>query len=137
MATLTEANAKLSNSARYSGKVRNVIETEADNYLTEVKRLTEVGNNLGTEALKEVARQMGAHTNKYGRPMLGDFVGFAMAISGRNLSFNSRVQLAQVANGAVFHGFKPTFRTSIKVSETEGGLTYKLNTPAQFETDIG
>jgi hypothetical protein len=112
-------------------------QAEAAAFLASVKALADVGNSLKPEALQEVARKLGASTNKYGRPDLASFVGFALAMSGRNLSFNARVGLAQTANGAAATWAKPAFRTATKVSEVEGNLSFKLNMPAQFETAIG
>lgn len=110
---------------------------EASAFLKQVQELADLGNGLKPDALKEVARKLGASANKFGRPELVRFVGFALAMSSRNLSFNARVQLAQTANGAVLFGNKEVFRTSSKASEIEGGMSYKLNMPAQFETAVG
>ena len=112
-------------------------QAEAVQFLNSVESLANIGNCLGAEALQEVSRKLGASANKFGRPGLVQFVGFALAMSGRNLSFNARVGLAQVANGAAATWAKPAFRTSTKVSEIEGALSFKLNMPAQFETAIG
>ena len=112
-------------------------QTEAKAFLLAVEHLAVEGNKLKPEALQEVARKLGASANKFGRPDLVSFVGFALAMSARNLSFNARVGLAQVANGAAATWAKPAFRTASKASELEGGLTFKLNMPAQFETAIG
>ena len=131
MATITQ------NSVQSSEVVIAPAQVEAAAFLASVYALATAGNALKPEALQEVARKLGASANKFGRPDLVSFVGFALAMSGRNLSFNARVGLAQVANGAAATWAKPAFRTKSSASELEGGLTFKLNMPAQFETAIG
>lgn len=109
---------------------------EAKAFVEKVEQLAKEGNNLGPDALREVARMLGASANKYGRPTLERFVAFALAMAGRNLSLNARVTLAQTANGAVSDWAKPVFRLAGKASEIEGTLGYKLNMPATFEASI-
>ena len=109
---------------------------EANSFLAKVEALANEGNGLRPEALREVARKLGASANKFGRPELARFIAFALAMSARNLSMNARIQIAQSANAACIWG-KPVFRTASKASEVEGSISYKLNMPATFETTIG
>jgi hypothetical protein len=111
--------------------------TEAKAFLAKVEDLAAEGNALGYEALCAIANAMGKTSNKFGRPDIVTFIAYAMAMSGRNLSVRSRLDLAQIANKACGPFSKPAFKVAAKGSELDTQLSAKLNMPAQFELAIG
>lgn len=109
---------------------------EAQAFIKNVQGLADFGNGLGAEAMLEVARSLGGSANKYGRPHIVQFAAYVLALSGRNLSVNAHIQLAQSANKMVRSGCKPAFRIVGKTGEMDGSASYKLALPAQFEASV-
>lgn len=139
--TATQTEAATTEAADKAAPVMSHVDREVAEYLAMVEMVCAAGQSLGNEALQKVAAHLGKFTNKYGRPTTESFTAMVLALSSRNLSMNARITLAQTANkygpkteeGKV----KGPFALRAKAGAVDGGISYKLNMPAQFEATIG
>lgn len=117
--------------------LRDQAKGEADAFFTAVQSMATAAQDIGPIALSFLAERLGASANKLGRPGEVSYLAFVAAMTGRNLSYAQRAELARVANGAVPLGHKPVAVVRAKASNSQGAASYRFNTPASVEITLG
>lgn len=116
-------------------------QSEADAYIALIRQAMAAGAELKGMALDAVARNLGQHANKFGKPTESAYLAFASAVAGSKLSVERITDLAKKANAAQreitpsadLAKLKPVATLKAKGSSHTGSASYRFNLPVAVE----